>query len=143
MSILNIPIQINGGTDKNSTDKNQLKPRELYINTNTYRLYCGNDEGVPTAVRCMYADNAVEATKIGNSDSFININANNDINTNDAGARIGNIIFYKNRCEPKSNNVVTLKDFNIENVKYLTLSSNIYGKNTPTNAVNGQVFFLV
>lgn len=136
MSILNIPIQINGGTDKNSSDKYQLKPRELYINTNTYKLYCGNADGVPTIVNCGAAD---IANVLGGSGKFVWI----DSDDSNKGARIGNIMFYENRCEPKDNDVVTLKDFNVSNLQLLTLSSNVYGKNLPSNPVNGQVFFKI
>lgn len=135
MSILNIPIQINGG----EIDKQQLKPRELYINTKTNKLYYGKDNGVATPVRCVYADNATNATVLGGSDKLVWINSE-DLSK---GAKIGNIIFYENRCEPKNNAVVTLKDFNLSNLQSLTLSSNVYGKDLPSNPVNGQVFFKI
>ena len=135
MSVLNIPIQINGG----EIDKQQLKPRELYINTKTNKLYYGKDNGVATPVRCVYADNATNATALGGSDKLVWINSE-DLSK---GAKIGNIIFYENRCEPKNNAVVTLKDFNLSNLQSLTLSSNVYGKDLPSNPVNGQVFFKI
>ena len=135
MSVLNIPIQINGG----EIDKQQLKPRELYINTKTNKLYYGKDNGVATPVRCVYTDNATNATGLGGSDKLVWINSE-DLSK---GAKIGNIIFYENRCEPKNNAVVTLKDFNLSNLQSLTLSSNVYGKDLPSNPVNGQVFFKI
>ena len=135
MSVLNIPIQINGG----EIDKQQLKPRELYINTKTNKLYYGKDNGVATPVRCAYADSATTATVLGGSDKFVWINSE-DLSK---GAKIGNIMFYENRCEPKDNAVITLKDFNLSNLQSLTLSSNVYGKDLPSNPVNGQVFFKI
>lgn len=148
MSILNIPIQINGGTDKNTTGAKQLKHRELYINTSSYNLYCGNENGVPVKVNCGRADTATMADSavcIGGSNSFININANRDIDLDNtiAGARIGQVIFYNDRCEPRYNKTIRLKDFGLQNVKSLTLSSSVYGTSLPQTAVTGQVFFLI
>ena len=43
MSILKVPIQINGGTDPFNTS---LKERELYIDTSNGMLHWGNNKGV-------------------------------------------------------------------------------------------------
>lgn len=146
MSILNVPIQINGG-GKQPTRK--LLDRELFISDSGYLLY-GSDDITSNAlnVKVAHADRTPEVNSDGSG-----ININSYKNT----ATFGNFNFYvSNRVDEDGNKLWDLSGNNYNAHLYQTtindckfskiiLNSDCYGTDpyTVSNPSNGQIFFKV
>ena len=143
MSILNVPIQINGGDNAYA---NKLLDRELYIDKYGY-LYYGSDNSLANAlpVNVTYATNT---SSLGDASDRVYITKNQ--------AKFGNFTFgtggrgeHWNLCGSYTNNQpdynahiyqVTINACQFSNIY---LNNDTYGNSLPVNARNGQVFFKV
>lgn len=147
MSILNVPIQINGDLNNINPPSSGLRDRELYITKDGY-LYFGMDNA-PHAAKVLWSPEARDI--VGKWCNITN---------NDEEALFGHITVsgYEDRTEVIGDNAREIKKCYIRNfiatnfslqssdiidLNKLVLNSNMYGKTLPKSGTDGQVFFLV
>lgn len=134
MSILKVPIQINGGTKV----PDNLLDRELFIDSEGY-LHCGKGTTTPIII------NANKCNELHNGDVWIN----------GSGATFGSLditpigdgswlIKATNTDEAQSiMQSIDIDDCALTNLNKLQLTSDVYGNTPPSTAIDGQVFFKI
>lgn len=130
MGVLNVPIQINGGTSVPTTSTLNLD-RELYV-TDEKDLYVNTSSNVGK-VNCGISD---QTRRISHSNTSIF-----DFNVLSTTFSLG-YLRYNNRVFTASGDV-TFSGIGINNLDSLILSTNIYGTRLPSSGTNGQVFFVL
>ena len=159
MSILKVPIQINGG----NAVPNDLLDRELFINSDGY-LYYGK---LQNGIFSQHIVNANICKKLVTPDATVWVSG--DKNSDQYGASFGNIKIDCHRTESGSvthwsitgnkkttivNGVATetvvdqmqsinVDDCAITDLNKLQLTSDVYGNTPPSTAIDGQVFFKI
>ena len=127
MSVLNVPIQINRGESNPSLTN--LSEGELYCNLSTSTLF-------------MKASTSVDVNITGQSNSSKNLISNQnlfDFNIDKSSFSIGGFTVTNSLWDSLYG--VTLNKIKITNLGKTILTSEMYGKNFPSNPSHGQLFF--
>lgn len=132
-TILNIPIQINGGKGKPS---NKLAERELYLDTTNACLYGGGvDSANYTPIRAGFADCLLNTS--------ITIAAS--LESSSSIFKLGNMSydFSNNKLKGTDPGAYSVDGANLTNINKLVLSNICYGATLPSSGEQGQLFFKI
>lgn len=135
MSVLNVPIQINGGT---TVPTSTLLDRELFV-TNTRDLYV-NSGGSVGKVNCAKSEET-EKLVSGWSNSLFNFQPNVGYFT------LGYMRFEGGTFTPVTRDYVSFNGVNLLDVPKMVLRNTMYGSMSQmqsiSNPTQGQVFFVL
>lgn len=130
MSVLNVPIQINGGTSVPTTSTLTLD-RELYI-TSGKDLYVNTNSSVGK-VNCGVSDST--RSLVNNNTSVFNFDSSR------ATFSIGYLNFASNTFT--STNNVSFSGVSYIDIPRMVLRNTMYGTSLPSSGTQGQIFFVL
>lgn len=142
--ILHVPIQINGGED--TPDINELKERELYINTSDDILQYGKKEENSVKRTNVKVDTSVNSENIVSSDGGKRFYLKSKSNE----GRIADFSIYEHELVGRTDeysNYPKISNTHLNNVRTMVLGygngAKMFGTKLPTSGQEGQLFFLI
>lgn len=142
--ILHVPIQINGGEDNPGI--NELKERELYINTSDDILQYGKKEENSVKRTNIKVDTSVNSENIVSSDGGKRFY----LKSKSKEGRIADFSIYEHELVGRTDeysNYPKISNTHLNNVRTMVLGygngAKMFGTKLPTSGQEGQLFFLI
>lgn len=128
LSILNVPVQINRGSQVPTSS--MLLEGEPFLNVTTGTLYIRSNSGVDINI----SGQSYSTQSLQHTSGLFNFNINS------SSCSIAGFDITSNNWRATSSSV-TVRNMRVSELRTTVLTTEMYGRSFPANPTNGQLFF--